>query len=137
MPKMKVPAKLENLEKLQKFITDFAVNHGFSAKRIMEIELACEEALVNIFNYAYPEDYPGDVEIVCKVDQNEDIIIEMVDAGQPFNMISIPDPDIKEDISERKIGGLGTVLIKQFVDKIDYRRDKDKNFLAFRFCKQC
>lgn len=137
MPKTKASAKIENMAKLQKFITDFAANHVFSAKRIMEIELACEEALVNIFNYAYPEEKEGDVEIDCKVDQNGDIIVELIDTGQPFNLMSIPDPDINEDISDRKIGGLGTVLIKQFVDKIDYRRDKDKNFLTFRFCKQC
>jgi len=136
MPKMKAPAKLENMEKLQNFIADFVGNQGFSDKRIMGIELACEEALVNIFNYAYPDEKEGDVEICCKVDQNGDIIIELSDAGQPFNLMTIPDPDINEDIDGRSVGGLGSVLIKKFVDEIDYRRHQNKNFLTFRFCKQ-
>ena len=136
MPKMKAPAKLENLEKLQTFITDFAGNQGFSDKRIMEIELACEEALVNIFNYAYPDEKQGDVEINCKVDHKGDCIIELVDTGQPFDLKALPDPDVNEDIDERRIGGLGSVLIKKFVDDIKYRREQNKNFLTFKFYKQ-
>jgi serine/threonine-protein kinase RsbW len=136
MPKMKAPAKLENMEKLQNFIADFAGNHGFSDKRIMEIELACEEALVNIFNYAYPDDRQGDVEINCNVDLKGDCIVELSDTGQPFNLKEFPGPDINEDISKRRIGGLGNVLIKQFVDEIKYRRHQNKNFLTFKFYKQ-
>lgn len=136
MPKLIAPAKLENLENLQKFITDFAVNHGFSDKRIIEIELACEEALVNIFNYAYLDEKDGDVEIYCKVAQNGDILIEMVDAGQPFNLNELPDPDVNLDVSERDIGGLGSVLMKKFADDINYKRKENKNFLTFKFFKR-
>ncbi len=135
MPRTRVPAKLENLEKLQKFIADFAGNQGFSDKRIMEIELACEEALVNIFNYAYPDGKQGDVEVDCKVDHKGDFIIELVDAGQPFDLKALPEPDLNADVSERRIGGLGNVLIKKFVDEIKYQRRLNQNFLIFKFYK--
>lgn len=136
MPKMKVPAKLENMEKLQKFAADFAGSQRFSSKQIIEIELACEEALVNIIKHAYPDGKPGEVEINCKVDQNGNCIIELVDTGQPFDLNAIPPPDINEDISSRKDGGLGWVLIKQFVDKIKYRRHQAKNSLTLQFHKK-
>ena len=136
MPKMKVPAKLENMDKLRKFVSDFAGHHGFPAKRIMEIELSCEEALVNVIHHAYPEGSQGEVEIDCRVDLKGDCIIEMVDTGQPFDLKSLTDPDMNEDISKRKVGGLGWVLIKQFVDEIKYRRHQKKNFLTFQFYKQ-
>lgn len=136
MPKMKAPAKLENMEKLQKFAANFAGNLGFSSKQIIEIELACEEALINIINHAYPDGQPGEVEIDCKVDQKENCIIELVDTGQPFDLKAISTPDINEDISNRKIGGLGWVLIKEFADKIKYRRHQAKNYLTLQFHKQ-
>ena len=52
---IKLPAKIENLEKWIKPISECAKIQGFDQKRISEIELALEEALVNIFTYAYPE----------------------------------------------------------------------------------
>ena len=136
MPKMKAPAKLEHMEKLQKFAADFATSQGFPAKQIIEIELACEEALVNIIHHAYPDGHPGEIEIDCKVVQSENCIIELVDTGQPFDLEAIYAPDINEDISNRKIGGLGWVLIKQFADEINYRRHQAKNYLTLQFHKQ-
>jgi serine/threonine-protein kinase RsbW len=135
MPKMKAPAKLENMAKLQQFVADFAGNHGFSSKRITEIELACEEALVNIIHHAYPEDMQGEIEIDCKADHQGNCIIQLIDTGQPFDLKALSDPDINEDISRRKVGGLGCVLMKQFADEISYRRHQNKNFLTLQFYK--
>lgn len=129
-------ATLENLEKLMAFITDFTDQQGEGDKRKKTIELACEEALVNIFAYAYPADNPGDIEVHCRVNEKGDIIIDIVDSGKPFDLNAHPASDISSDVSERRIGGMGSVLIKKFVDEIAYRRDQDKNFLTFKFNKQ-
>lgn len=136
MTKTQVPAKLENLWIPQKFITDFTRSQGFSDKRILEIALACEEALVNIINYAYSNENQGNIEINCTVDQKGDCIIELIDTGPPFDLTAIPDPDINENITERRIGGMGTLLIKKFANEIKYRRLQNKNFLALKFYKQ-
>ena len=136
MDKIKTPATLENLEKLMTFISNFTDKQGEGDKRRKTIELACEEALVNIFTYAYPEDSPGSIEVQCRINDKGDIIIEIVDSGKPFNMNETPDSDMTSDVSERRIGGMGSVLIKKFVDEIAYRRDQEKNFLTFKFNKQ-
>jgi anti-sigma regulatory factor (Ser/Thr protein kinase) len=136
MPKTQAPAKLENLVILQKFITDFAGTQGFSDKRILEIELACEEAVVNIINYAYSNENMGNIEINCSVDQKGDCTIELIDTGPPFDLRAIADPNINENITERRIGGIGTLLIKKFADEIKYHRLQNKNFLSLKFSKQ-
>ena len=135
MPKVKTPARLENLENLQKFIASFARSNGFSEKRVLEIELTCEEAMVNIFSYAYLQGEDGDVEIDCNVDSKGDLIIGLVDSGRPFDPNEVPEPDINKEIPERQIGGLGSLLIKKFADERIYRRLQNKNFLTFKFHK--
>ena len=50
---IKHPAKLEYLHQFINAVSRCAKEIGFSQKRMGEIELAAEEALVNIFNYAY------------------------------------------------------------------------------------
>ena len=106
-----------------------AKEQGFTQKRINEIELAMEEALVNIFNYAY-QDNTGDVEVICSLN-NDLFIVDIIDSGIPFNVLSHKDPDLTSDISEREIGGLGVFLMKKLTDDIQYCRENEKNILRF------
>jgi anti-sigma regulatory factor (Ser/Thr protein kinase) len=124
-----LPAQLSYLQAFIDFVSSCSQEQGFKQKRILEIELAAEEALVNIFNYAY-EGHKGDVEIICKIDDNERFILEIIDTGIPFNVHSVRDPDISADISERSVGGLGVFLMKKFTDAVHYRREGNKNILA-------
>ena len=126
---IKLPASLEYLHKFIDFVTTCSREQGFEKKRVHEIELATEEALINIFNYAYKETN-GDVEIICKLDDNKRFIVEIVDTGIPFNVLSVASPDITADISERQLGGLGVFLIKKFTDAIQYRHENNKNILS-------
>jgi len=127
--RIKLPASLEYLHKFIDFVTTCSREQGFEKKRVHEIELATEEALINIFNYAYKENN-GDVEIICKLDENKRFIIEIVDTGIPFNVLSVASPDITADISERQLGGLGVFLIKKFTDAVQYRHEGNKNILT-------
>jgi anti-sigma regulatory factor (Ser/Thr protein kinase) len=110
-------------------VSDNARQQGFDQKRIKEIELATEEAIANILNYAY-RDAIGDIEITCKTKNNEKFIIEIVDSGIPFNPLSVDDPDIRADLSEREVGGLGVFLMRKLMDDVHYRRDENKNILT-------
>jgi anti-sigma regulatory factor (Ser/Thr protein kinase) len=124
---IKLPAKLENLGSWMEAVSECAKEQGFDQKKIGKIELALEEALVNICKYSYPEE-PGNAEVSCKQD-NRRFIIEIVDSGIPFDMTSLPAPDVTSSIEKRKIGGLGIFLIKKMVDEVRYRREGNFNIL--------
>jgi len=126
---IKLPAKLDNLYRFMDVVSRCAKEQGFTQKRINEIELAMEEALVNIFNYAY-QDNTGDVEVICSLN-NDLFIVDIIDSGIPFNVLSHKDPDLTSDISEREIGGLGVFLMKKLTDDIQYCRENEKNILRF------
>ena len=132
--RIKLPAHIEYLQTFIDFVATCSRARGFEKKRIHEIELATEEALVNIFNYAYKET-KGDVEIICKPDDDKRFIIEIVDTGIPFNVLSVTAPDISADISERQLGGLGVFLIKEFMDAVLYRYEDNKNILTLIMVK--
>lgn len=129
-----MPAHIEYLHKFIDFVATCSRKQGFEKKRVHEIELATEEALVNIFNYAYKGNN-GDVEIICKLDDNTRFIIEVVDTGVPFNVLSVAAPDITADISERQTGGLGVFLINKFMDAVQYRHEGNKNILSLILVK--
>lgn len=131
MPTIRLPAKIENLDQLMGFISGCAKSQGFSQKRLQEIELATEEALVNIFNYAYIDQGPGDVEVRCETGDHNTLVIEFLDNGIPFNIETLSEPDLNAPISQRKVGGLGVFLIRKMVDEVHYRRERDQNILTF------
>jgi len=127
---IKLPAKLDNLYKFMDVVSRCAKEKGFTQKRINDMELVMEEALVNIFNYAYKDrDNTGDVEVTCSIDNDKRFIVDLIDSGIPFNVLSCKEPDLKSDISEREIGGLGVFLMKELADDIQYRREDEKNIL--------
>lgn len=125
---IRLPAKLQYLEQLVDFAASCLKEHGVETKRIGEIKVAVEEALVNVINYAYG-DREGSVEVVCWF-ENDRSIINIIDSGLPFDLLSHKDPDISLDVSEREIGGLGIYLIKKLVDHVEYKRENDKNVLT-------
>ena len=129
LSQIKLSARLEYLQKSMDLISSCARDQGFNQNKILEIELAAEEALVNIFKYAY-KTREGDVEIICGLDNNGNFILEISDTGEPFNVLSVADPDITADISERQIGGLGVFLMKKLTESVQYRYEGDKNILS-------
>ncbi|OPY74030.1 MAG: serine-protein kinase RsbW [Syntrophorhabdus sp. PtaU1.Bin058] len=128
LSEIRVPAKLDHLHTLIDLVSNCAKEQGLSGKRINEIEIATEEALVNIFRYAY-QGQEGDVEISCRAEHGKTFIIRIIDAGMAFNPLSLAEPDTTLDISERQIGGVGVFLIRKLMDDVIYRRDGDKNIL--------
>jgi serine/threonine-protein kinase RsbW len=126
-----LPAKLDSLYDSMAFVSSCAREQGFSNERISEIELALEEVLVNIFKYAYKDSgLDGDIEITCKLADAQSFVIQIADAGMPFDIFSAREPDVTADIDERQIGGLGVYFVKRLMDDIKYKREAGKNILT-------
>jgi len=121
-------ASQKNLAEFIQFIAEAVETAGFGEERLNEIKIAVEEALVNIFTYAYPEK-TGKAIVACRKEHNRQFVIEIIDEGEPFDFDSIETPDVKADIDDRQIGGLGILLIKELMDSVDYRREPGRNIL--------
>ncbi len=120
---------MDSLHPLLVFVRSCAMQQGLGQERLQEIELAMEEILVNIFNYAYP-DRLGEVEVACRLADDGRLLVEVADQGVPFNILSREDPDLKAGIEERSIGGLGVFFVKQFIRDIRYQREGGRNILT-------
>jgi anti-sigma regulatory factor (Ser/Thr protein kinase) len=126
---------MENLRTFVELVGAFAAEQGLSPATIAEpeLELAVEEALVNVFRYAY-RDREGDAAVACRRDRSGKMIeVEITDWGTPFNPLKAPPPDLTPILEERRIGGLGILLIEELADEVRYRRDGNRNILSIRF----
>lgn len=133
MSKLVLPAKMQNFESMMQFIEDVAKSQGFDVKKVNQVKIAAEEALVNVISYAY-HDGNGSVEINCDAKEGRGLVIEIIDSGAPFDPTSMPEPDINAPIEDRRIGGLGVYMMHQLMDEVNYRRDGDRNILTLAKC---
>lgn len=126
-----LPANLDSLYESMSFVVSHARNLGFDDEKIGEIKLALEEVLVNIYKYAYRNsDLDGTVEITCKLSDAQDFVIQIIDSGVPFDILTVQEPDVTAEIDDREIGGLGIFFVRRLVDDVRYRREGGENILT-------
>ena len=126
MQTMQFTAKFEFLDEIREFVGDIAQAGGFNDKDIYNIQLATDEAASNIIEHAYENVTDGLLEISCGL-RKDVITIILVDHGESFDPSDIPMPNLKADLSERKVGGLGLYLMRKLMDEVHYDADPKNN----------
>lgn len=119
MSKVTFDADFDNLDEIREFVGEAARQVGFSDKEIYSIQLAADEASSNIIEHAYAGMKNGKLEIDCTIFDGG-LKIVMHDQGKSFNPSSVPEPNVKADLSERRIGGLGLYLMRKLMDEVTY-----------------
>ena len=99
-----------------------------SLKDAMLLRLACEEIIMNITSYAYPDDVDGylDVDIL----RTDRITIRFKDGGVPFNPLEREKPNTKLSWKLRHVGGLGIYLVTKKMDAVSYAYENNRNVLT-------
>jgi anti-sigma regulatory factor (Ser/Thr protein kinase) len=124
MSKIIFDANFDNLDEIREIVGEAARQIGFSDKEIYAIQLAADEASSNIIEHAYAGIKGGKLEIDVSTSDNE-LKIVMRDRGKSFDPSSVPEPNVKADLSERKIGGLGMYLMRKLMDEVAYESSPD------------
>jgi len=126
-----LPNDIETIPQLNEFIDTIAEGIGLDMSLTMSLNLAIEEAVVNVMDYAYPVGEKGDVEIEVVADDNW-LTFTISDSGVAFDPTTKEDADTTLSAEERPIGGLGIFLVRQLMDTIQYERVNGKNVLTLR-----
>lgn len=109
----------KNLEKIRKLVKGCAINSGFTEDESDKIALAVDEACTNLIRYSFNFDKKNKITISVNNDEKY-FIVNIIDAGKPFNPLDVPKPNMKEYLQNYKKGGLGIFLIRSVVDEIEY-----------------
>lgn len=132
---LRLPAALGNLETAQTFVRDNALRAGFDESRVQRIELALEEAIINIIDHAYGGN-EGEL-MLCCTPVREGFEISLGDAGPPFNPLEAPLEKVASSITAQRVGGMGLPLIRSLADGFHYRREDGRNVLTLCFLHTC
>ncbi len=126
MQSVRFAAKFEHLDEIREFVGGIARQGGFSDKDVYNIQLATDEAASNMIEHSYENIPDGVIDLSCGM-EGDQIRIVLIDYGEPFDPSAIPLPDLKADLSDRKIGGLGIFLMRKLMDEVHYEPKPDKS----------
>lgn len=132
MNELNIPATVENLDTVMRFVEEHLEEYGCPMRAQMQVALAVEEIYVNIAHYAYnPEIGPAVIQV--EVHENPlEVVITFMDNGRPYDPLVKEDPDITLSAEERNIGGLGIFMVKQTMDDVHYEYTEGRNVPVIR-----
>lgn len=117
------------LREVDRRIFAWATETGCPDATIFELRLVSEELLTNVINHGAAGGVAPQVRFAL-FEREDEIVIHFDDDGPAFDPLSLPPPDVRAPLEQRKIGGLGVHLVRELMDSVSYRREKGWNRLT-------
>ena len=111
------------------FVGSICEDMRFNQLTTDSVNLAVEEAVVNVMNYAYPEGTRATILLEVFADE-ESVRFVLCDDGKPFDPTASEEVDIENNVKNKIIGGMGIHLIRHYMDHIAYERKDGQNILT-------
>ena len=116
--------EMTEVRRMRSFFLSVCREYGIDEETFKTLNLALEEWVANVINYAYPKGIRGHVEVTADVSGDE-LTLVIKDHGTPFDPTQHAEVDIDAELDDRAIGGLGIHLIRTIMDTVDYERTSD------------
>lgn len=116
------------LQRLVDFVEALCCELELDHTDSMSLQLALEEAVVNIMQYAFAPGTTGEITISVEHDAGE-LLFSLEDGGLPFDPTEVADANVSLPADQREVGGLGIYIVRQIMDKVEYSRCGERNIL--------
>ena len=128
---IKIANNVAEISLLADFVEELGIELDLSPAMTMNINLALEEAVVNIILYAYPQDQLHEIRLKVTASARQ-LIFLLTDCGMSFDPTQVPEADVTLPLEERPIGGLGVFLIRKIMNEVTYERIGGENKLTMK-----
>ena len=116
--------EISEVGRMRNFFFSICREHGIDDDTAKTLNLALEEWVANVINYAYPKGIRGHVEMTADVNDNV-LTVVVKDHGVAFDPTQHTAVDIEAGLEDRAIGGLGIHLVRTIMDTMEYQRTAD------------
>lgn len=123
------PAKQE-LRRLAPALEAFSTAQCLAPKLANALALALEEAVTNVFFYAFENDSSDSQEIGVVIERRGDAVhVTVRDNGRPFDPTAREMKALPTSLGDLAPGGLGIRIIRSVANRVEYRREQGCNHL--------
>lgn len=123
---LKLYCEKSSLADLRVFLSTILNKSGLTEIIRNQLILAVEEVCSNLIIHSHECNPKNFILLDVKFKTNS-IIFEIKDSGKAFNIIEYKSPDINSVVKEKRKGGLGILLVRKIMDKIEFETDSTHN----------
>jgi len=118
------PSELEYVHMATTVASNAACIAGFDKTVAGNVAVATDEAVTNVIKHAYGSQPNHRITLKAEITP-ESLTLKVVHTGKALTNEEIKLPNMQQYIKERKQGGLGLFIMKQFMDEVDYLVGKE------------
>src|SRR5262249_45437810 len=126
----RIPNRLDAMAGVVSIVEAFGKEHGLSHRIVNDVNVALDEVLNNIISYAFEPGARSEIGIRLEIIGGK-IVIDIDDAGRPFDPLGAPPPDLTGGFRGGR-GGLGFTFARNLMDGVEYRRVGERTRLRLR-----
>jgi len=125
--KFNVICSKDQLKEVGLSVSRILRQYSISEVEINELVLAVDEVCANLIIHSHQCNADEFFELNIHVKKAKGIIFEFIDSGKGFNITKYKEPSINDVIKEKKKGGIGLMLVRRIMDKIEFEEVEGKN----------
>jgi len=116
----------EKLRDIRMFVSKSLKNHALPDVQISTLVLAVDEVCANLIIHSHKCNPKENIEISITIDADT-IVFDIIDDGAGFDISSYNEPSLGEIVKKKRKGGLGLILVRKIMDKIEMITEDNQN----------
>ena len=132
---IRVSCCTDELQTIRDFVYDKLKKYALSDVMLNQLILAVDEICANLMIHSHNCNPKHTIELAILVKESGEIIFEIYDQGKGFDFPAYREPCIKDIIKKRKKGGIGLLLVKRIMDRIEYEYSDETQRNVYRLQK--
>lgn len=125
--KFKTHCSKSKLREVRSFVNKVLQEYAISEIEINKLILAVDEICANLIIHSHNCNPKDTIELLIHVNKNDSIVFEISDYGHGFNSTEYQEPSLQKIIREKKKGGIGLMLVKKIMDKVEFTNEDNHN----------
>jgi serine/threonine-protein kinase RsbW len=123
----KTSCQREKLQEIRKFVSEVLHDMGFSENDAHKVILAVDEVCANMIIHSNNCNPAEKLELIISDENDNQVVFEIVDHGVGFDYTRYQEPDINKIIKNQQKGGLGIMLVKNIMDRVEFKCEEKRN----------
>ena len=116
---VEIESSRKNIPKVEELLAKANADFNVEEQRFHKLLIAVSELVLNAIVHGNKESSVKKVKVTAEYD-DEKMIVKVLDEGAGFDVTQIPDPTSAENI--RKESGRGIYIVKQLIDRVEYKK---------------
>ncbi len=125
--KLTISCSKVNLMKIRHFVAELLGSIHLTEVEAHKLVLAVDEVCANLIIHSNQCNPTKKIDVIVEVQEQKRITFTIKDKGVSFDLNEYKEPSMDDIVTSGRKGGVGLILVKRIMDKIEFSTEKNYN----------